>query len=181
VEREIEDLAAVIESAGGTAMVYGMSSGGVLALRAALAGVPVTRLALYEPPFDAPPGPPDYSARLASASPAEALELFMTGVMGMPAAVVADMRRSPMWPALEAVAPTLRYDDHVMADGTIPDVITLTTPTTVLAGTASPTWLRRTAKTLAEALPNGTTTELEDQTHDVNPTTLAKALTTSFT
>jgi pimeloyl-ACP methyl ester carboxylesterase len=180
VEREIEDLAAVIEAAGGSAMVYGMSSGGVLALRAAMAGVPITRLALYEPPLNAPPGPPDYAARLAAATPSEALELFLSGVMGMPEEALAGMRRSPMWPALESLAPTLRYDNEVMADGTIPAVATLTTPTTVLAGTASPGWLRETAKALAAALPIATTRELPDQTHNPTPTTLAKALTEAF-
>jgi len=168
VAREIEDLAAVIEEAGGSAMVYGMSSGGVLALRAAVAGVPITRLALYEPPLDAPAGPPDYTARLASATPAEALELFLGEVMRMPPEALAGMRQSPMWLALEAVAPTLRYDNEVMADGRIPDVSGLTTPTTVLAGTASPDWMRETAATLAKALPNGTTALLQNQTHNAN-------------
>jgi pimeloyl-ACP methyl ester carboxylesterase len=67
VEREIEDLAALIADAGAPAFVCGLSSGGVLALHAA-AGLPITRLALFEPPFvvDAsrPPLPADYVARL---------------------------------------------------------------------------------------------------------------------
>jgi pimeloyl-ACP methyl ester carboxylesterase len=180
VAREIEDLAAVIDEAGGSAMVYGMSSGAVLALLAAAAGLPITRLALYEPPLNAPPGPPDYSARLAGATPEEALELFLSGVMGMPEEALAGMRRSPAWPALLALAPTLRHDDDVMTEGRLLRMATLTTPATVLAGTASPAWMRETATNLAEILPNAGLTLLPDQTHDVDPSILAKALAAAF-
>ena len=187
-EREIEDLAAVIEEAGGSAMVYGMSSGAVLALRAAAAGVPITRLALYEPPFkgavtSAPPEPLDYAARLNAAisagRPGDALELFMTEVVGIPS--VAGLRQSPMWAALETLAPTLRYDNAVMADNTIPPVAHVTIPVTVLTGGASPAWLREAGQALASALPNAEVRELPNQTHDVDPATLAEALTQTFT
>jgi pimeloyl-ACP methyl ester carboxylesterase len=189
VAREVEDLAAVVEEAGGSAMVYGMSSGAVLALRAALAGVPITRLGLYEPPLTgavatAPPGVPDYSRRLAAAldagRPGDALELFLTQV-GLPPQALPDLRRSPAWPAMEALAPTLRHDDAVLADGEIPPVTTLRTPTTVLTGGASPAWMRAAGRALASALPNGRAEELPNQTHDVDPATLAEALTKAFT
>lgn len=184
VAREIEDLTAVIEEAGGSAMVYGMSSGAALALKAALAGAPITRLALYEPPFTAaatapPPGVPDYSLRLSTATPDEALDLFLTNI-GIPPAALANLRQSPTWPAMRTLAPTLRYDDAVMSDSKIPPVTTLTIPVTVLAGGKSPTWMREAAQTLAKTLPNGTYTELPNQTHDVDPKALAKALTTTF-
>jgi pimeloyl-ACP methyl ester carboxylesterase len=184
VAREIEDLAAVVEEAGGSAMAYGMSSGAVLVLRAAAAGVPLTRLALFEPPLtgavaDAPPSPPDYAARLAAATPAEALELFMTGVVGMPAAVVAGMRHAPVWPALEALAPTLRYDDAVMGDGTVPPGVEV--PVTVLTGGASPAWMREAGRVLAAALPVAEVRELPGQTHDVDHAVLAAALREAFT
>lgn len=177
VAREIEDLTAVIEAAGGAAMVYGMSSGAVLALRAALAGAPITRLALFEPPLNAPPGPADYSARLAAAAPPEALKLFLTEAMHMPPEAVAGALRSP---ALVALAATLHYDDQVMADGRIPDVAGLTVPTTVLAGAKSPAWMHAAAKALAVALPIATVRELPDQTHNVDPNVLAAALTEAF-
>lgn len=185
VDKEIEDLAAVIDEAGGAAMVYGMSSGAILALRAALAGVPITRLALYEPPFtgavpDAPAGPANYTERLAAATPAEALELFLTGVAGMPAEALPGMRQSPMWPAMEALAPTLRYDDAVMGDATIPPVAGLTIPVTVLIGGASPAWFARVGAALASALPTAELRELPGQTHDVDPAVLAAALTEAF-
>lgn len=185
VDREIEDLAAVIDEAGGKAMVYGMSSGAVLALRAALAGVAITSLALFEPPFtgsvpDAPPRPADYSTRLAKAAPAEALELFLVEAMGMPAQALAGMRQAPMWPALESLAPTLHYDDMVMGDATIPAVTTLTIPVAVLTGGASPAFLKEAGARLAARLPNATLHDLPNQTHDVDAAVLAEALTAAF-
>jgi pimeloyl-ACP methyl ester carboxylesterase len=185
VDREIEDLAAVIDEAGGEAMVYGMSSGAVLVLRAALAGVPITHLALFEPPLtgavgDAPSKPADYSLRLANATPLEALEQFLTEAMGMPPEALNGMRQSPIWPALLALAPTLTYDDTIMGDATIPPVATLTTPATVLIGGASPSWLKQAGETLAKALPNASLHELPNQTHDVDPAVLAEALMAAF-
>src|SRR3984893_18215560 len=122
VEREIEDLAALIADAGAPATVFGWSSGAVLALDAAAAGLPITRLALFEPPFvvddSRPPLPADYVERLdASLSrgpPGDAAELFLTAAAGMPAEFVADMRQSPFWPALEEVAHTIAYDGRIM-------------------------------------------------------------------
>jgi pimeloyl-ACP methyl ester carboxylesterase len=183
-EREFEDLAAVVDAAGGAAMVYGMSSGAVLALRAAAVGVPITRLALYEPPLtDAvPDGPPDYTAQLTAAvnegRPGDALELFMVGVVGMPEQTVADMRNTPMWPALEKLTPSLRYDDLLLGDRTVP--VSVTIPVTVLTGTASPDWMRAAGRALAAAMPAGAFRELPDQTHNVNPSVLAAALAEVF-
>ena len=176
VDREIEDLAAVIESAGGAAMVYGMSSGAVLALRAAAAGVPITRLALYEPPLT--PLPPEYRPRLATATPEEALELFLGMAMGMPAEALTGMRQSPAWPALVALGHTLRYDAEIMTLTALPETAV---PTTVLTGSASPAWMHEAAARLAAHLPNATTVQLADQTHDVDPAVLAKALVTVLT
>ncbi|GAB1515590.1 alpha/beta hydrolase [Actinophytocola sp. KF-1] len=175
VAREVEDLAAVIDAAGGAAMVYGMSSGAVLALRAAAAGVPITRLALYEPPLTAPD--PDYTARLATASPAEALELFLGTVMGMPAEALAAMRESRAWPALAVLAPTLRYDNEVMILDGLP---TTTVPTVIMTGGASPEWMHEAARRLAAHLPDATTVRLPGQTHDVDPVVLGEALRTAF-
>src|SRR6266704_5313300 len=118
VEREVEDIDALITEAGGSAFVFGHSSGAVLALEAArLLPTKITKLALYEPPFivddSHPPSPPDYASRLmelvSSGRRGEAVEYFMTEV-GTPAEMVAQMRQSPMWLGLEEVAHTLAYD-----------------------------------------------------------------------
>jgi pimeloyl-ACP methyl ester carboxylesterase len=103
VQREIEDLAALIADAGAPALVCSFSSGAVLALDAAAAGLPITRLALFEPPFvvddSRPPAPADYVERLdaciADGRRGDAVELFLTGAVGMPVEHVAGMRQSP--------------------------------------------------------------------------------------
>ena len=115
VQREIEDVAALIDEAGGPAFVCGFSSGAVLALDAAAAGLPITRLALFEPPFvvddSRPPLPADYVERLdaavADGRPGDAAELFLTAAAGLPPEAAAGVRQSDFWPVMEAVAPTI--------------------------------------------------------------------------
>jgi pimeloyl-ACP methyl ester carboxylesterase len=182
VEREIEDLAAVIDAAGGAATVLGLSSGAALALRAAAAGVPITGLVLYEVPFVATPEPSNYpttlAALLAEGRNDDALALFLTDKVGMPAQVVDGMRGQPMWPAMAAVAPTLRYDDEIMGDGTVPPWLgSVDVPTLAVAGGASPGWMRATARAVADALPNGRYRELDGQDHNPDPALLATAVT----
>jgi pimeloyl-ACP methyl ester carboxylesterase len=173
VEREVEDLAAVVASAGGSAGVYGMSSGAVLALRAAAAGVPITRLALYEPPLAAST-PPDYLPRLADALAGgrrdEALRLFMVELVGLPPQVAA---RASQVPALQAIAHTLPYDAAVMGDET--QLSRAGVPTVAIAGGDSPQWMREAARSVG-----GEYRELPGQTHDADPAVLADALAEIF-
>ncbi|HKG94493.1 MAG TPA: alpha/beta hydrolase, partial [Gemmatimonadaceae bacterium] len=152
VDREVEDLDALIDEAGGSALVCGISSGGALALRAAASGSRITRLAVYEPPFMVGEGghrpPADHEAqlaRLASAGRrADAVKYFMTRVVGMPALLTLPMRLMPMWSKLEAVAHTLAYDAAVMGDYSLPTerAASVTVPTLVIAGAGSPEVLR---------------------------------------
>jgi pimeloyl-ACP methyl ester carboxylesterase len=122
VEREIEDLAAIIAVAGASATVFGWSSGGVLALDAAVAGVPIKRLVLFEPPFvvddSRPPLPVDYVQRLEAAvadgRPGDAAELFMSAAVLLPTEAIDGIRQSDFWPIMEAVAPTISYDGRIM-------------------------------------------------------------------
>jgi pimeloyl-ACP methyl ester carboxylesterase len=192
VQREIEDLAALIAEAGGSAFVYGMSSGGVLALEAAAQGLPITRLAIYEPPFAADEGHArrarEYAAKLTAALSegrrGEALELFMT-LAGTPWEMIGRMRGSPMWPALEALAPSLAHDSAVMGDSrgaALPAerLAAVPVPTLVLDGGASPAWLREVARRVAGALPAGEHRTLEGQTHAVAPEVLALVLEEFF-
>ena len=124
VEREIEDIAALIDHAGGSASVFAMSSGGNLALRAASQGLPIEKLALYEPTFivddSRPPLPADYKATLTELVAADrrgdAVAYFMTTAAGVPSEFVEQMRQEPFWPAFEAVAHTLSYDAAAVAD-----------------------------------------------------------------
>lgn len=176
VAREVEDLGALIEEAGGSASVYGHSSGAGLALNAAAGGLPITRLVLHEPPY----GPDDEEstrgakqlagkvrAAVEDDRRADAITLFMAD-MGMPPETVEGIGSDP---TLQAVAPTMPYDFEVMGDfdrgGTIPEdlVRAIDIPTLVLAGGASPAFFRDTAARIAEILPDGTHTILEGQDH----------------
>lgn len=191
VQREVEDLAALIEAAGGEAALYGVSSGGALALEAAAAGLPVSRVAVYETPFtDFSEGGAEeraaYTERLTEALAhdrrGDAVELFLR-LTGLAEEMIRGARQSPMWPAMEGIAPTLAYDDAVMGDGLVPRerLASLDTPVLSLAGSASPDWLRRAARAVAEAVPEGTYRSLEDQTHMVDPNVLAPVLTEFLT
>jgi pimeloyl-ACP methyl ester carboxylesterase len=189
IGHEVEDIDAVIEAAGGSACLWGSSSGAVLALIATESGVPVTKLALWEPPFvpeDVPRPPEDqvsqYETMVAEGRKGDAVEYFMTKVIGMPPEVVAGARTQPWWPATEALAPTLAYDARIMGDYTIPRdlVASVKVPTLVVAGGADFPWMRQTAETLVDALPDGEIRILEGQGHDVDPGVLAPVLSEFF-
>lgn len=175
VEREIEDLAAVIDAAGGRADVYGLSSGAALAARAASAGLPIDRLILHEPPYDVdgvrPPLPADFAERVAAlvgeGQNGDAVEYFMTQGMGLPTEMVAGIRPTPMWAGLEVLAPTLVYDNAVMGDNTLPvaELGTISQPVLVLAGELSPDWFHRAAAATAAACPDARLHRLPGQSH----------------
>lgn len=169
IEREIEDLNAIIEAAGGSAYVWGLSSGAVLALEAAASGSSITRLALHEPPFivkaeDRKP-PSDFAEQvgklIAGDQRAEAIKYFMTKGMGAPSFVIPMMRIMPgVWSRLMAVAHTLPYDaallNGYMNGRSLPrdKWRGVAVPTVVLEGTESPSSLRHAAQHTAEVLPN---------------------------
>lgn len=190
VGREVEDIAALIEHAGAPALVCGLSSGAVLALDAAAAGLPITGLALFEPPFvvddSRPPLPADYVERLeestAAGRPGDAVELFLTGAIGMPAEHVAGMRQSPYWPGLEAVAPTIAYDGRIMGSTMSGAPLpadrwaAVTVPTLVLHGRETAPWLITGAHALADLLPNASLRPVEGANHDVAAEVLASVL-----
>lgn len=184
-EREIEDLRALIAEAGGEAYVYGISSGAALALRAAATGSGITKLALYEPPYIDAPGNGAYTARLrellAAGMRGEAVALFMAHV-GMPAQAIDGMRGQPMWAALEAIAPTLAYDDELLGGGRVPHDLAsaITIPALVLSGGAGPNGLQGAAKATADAIPTAEHRSLDGQTHDVQPDALAPVLAGFF-
>jgi pimeloyl-ACP methyl ester carboxylesterase len=188
IEREIEDIEALIDEAGGSAYVYGISSGAALALRAARQ-LPhkMVKLALYEPPLmsASPEAIADYSARLKEFIAADrrddAIELFMNHV-GTPAEAIAGMRQSPVWGVFQSVAPTLVYDDTILGDRSIPVEIAaaITVPALVMDGGASPVFMRDAARTLAEAILKGQYRTLEGQTHEVAPDIMASTLIEYF-
>jgi pimeloyl-ACP methyl ester carboxylesterase len=185
VEREIEDLAALIDAAGGAAAVFGYSSGAALSLQAAAAGLAITRLVLYDAPFivgdDQPQQAVDHRACLAELIAAgrrgEAVEYFQTRVVGIPEDVVTQLRHAPFRSALEAMAHTLVYEMTILGDGSLPTELArgVTTPTLVVAGGASP-FMRAAAETLANTLPKGRVRILEGQGHDIEPSVLGPVM-----
>ena len=193
VERELEDLEAVIDQAGGSAHVSGISSGAALALEATRRGAGITKLALYEPPFivddSRPPIPADIvsqlEARLATGRFGDAVRLFLQQ-MGAPRIMIALMRLLPVWSKLTAAAHTLPYDMTIVGPyqrGTpLPadrweDV---RVPTLVMVGGKSPTWFHHGTQALAHALPNARHQLVEGQTHNVKAKSLAPRLQAFF-
>ena len=194
IEREIEDLGALIGAAGGAAGVYGHSSGAGLALHAAAAGLPITKLVMHDAPYT-PGGDEDrrlareygesLQVILSERRHGDAVELFMT-VVGMPQEMVDQMRHTPAWAGLEAIAPTLAYDSEVMGDisrgGTIPaDLLDkVASVALVLVGGASPEFMTDVGRQIADGLPDGRLTVLEGQDHVVPPGVLVPVLAEFF-
>jgi pimeloyl-ACP methyl ester carboxylesterase len=195
VEREIEDLEALIDAAGGSAFVLGHSSGAVLALRAAgQLGDKVKKLVLYEPPFiiddSRPPLPKDYveqlRAYIADGRPADALKYFMRVAVNIPEEHLAGAEAWPTWAGAVAAANTISYDGEIMGDtmrgnpAAIEQFATIATPTLVLDGGNSPSFMHNGAETLAKVLPNAQHRRLAGQDHGAAPEALNPVLIEFF-
>lgn len=180
IEREFEDLDAVIQAAGGSACVFGISSGAVLGLKAAGCGLNIRRLALYEPPYRVdtigtlPPTDfvPHLKTLIAADKRGDAVRYFMTKGMGAPGFVVTMMRVMPgVWPRLKAVANTLPYDAMLLEDHKAGQPLQaqqwvgVTVPTLVLSGEKSVEALRNGAKAMVDVLPNAQPRVLEGLSH----------------
>jgi pimeloyl-ACP methyl ester carboxylesterase len=191
VAREVEDLDALVAEAGGSAFAYGHSSGAGLILEAAAAGVALSMLAVYEPPFivddTRPPLPKGFATQidelLASGRRGDVVERFMTDAAVVPADLVAQMRQAPIWAALEHRAHTLPYDLAIMGErNALPAerLAAVTAPALVLDGAASPAWMRNAARAVADALPHAEARSIEGQAHDVAPELVAPVLAEFF-
>lgn len=200
IEREVEDLDAVIAAAGGSALVWGLSSGAALGIEAAARGSHISSLACYEPPYvvNADPlrtaiglrGP--IAALLAAGEKSKAVSLFMTKGMGMPGVIAFGMKLSPMWKRLTALANTIPYDLAVTSAAMKPGVgntgteldgsrwAAISCPVTVMAGTKSPEPLRTAAAWAASAVPGATLRWMPDQNHTFKPPVVAAALKEMF-
>jgi pimeloyl-ACP methyl ester carboxylesterase len=191
VEREVEDIDAVITEAGGSAFLYGASSGAALALEAAASGLNISKLALWEAPFivdGTRPRPPADTARtyrdlVSAGRRGDAVEYFMVQVVGLPTEFAAQARNAPWWPWQEALAHTLAYDATIMGDYSLPfeRAASVTIPTLVLDGGASFDWIRKTAQVLTDTIPNAQRRTLEGQTHDVAAEAMVPVLVEFFT
>lgn len=192
VEREIEDIEALIGEAGGAAYLYGHSSGAALALKAAIRlGNKVKKLAMYEAPYnddgEAQRAWKEYIKQLTELLAADrrgdAVALFMK-LVEIPANQIEGMRHAPIWPMLEAIAPTLAYDHAAILgdDASIPTerAASVTVPALVMNGGASYPFMYDTARTLSHAMPHAELRTLKGQRHDVDPNVLAPALVEFF-
>lgn len=193
-QREVEDLEAMIRVAGGSASVYGISSGAALALEAANRGAAIDKLALYEVPFvvddTRKPIPDGYLAQLQELVDTDrrgaAIKLFMTTGIGLPGFFVGIMQLMPAWSKLKKVAHTVPYDATLLGGNTAGRPLptdrwtSVTMPTLVLAGSKSPEWMRNGMRALAGVLPNATLGTLDRQTHLVKAKVLGPALVEFF-
>ncbi|HEX9509386.1 MAG TPA: alpha/beta hydrolase [Puia sp.] len=186
IRREIEDIEALIKYAGGSASLFGLSSGAVLALHAVAAGLNVSRLSLYEPPFqtsDTGHHPPkDALAQLnrliAEGRRGDTAKYYLTKVIGAPALFAFILRLTPIWPKMKAVANSLPYDMAIIGDCRIPaDLLaSIKVPSIVIGGEKSPEMLRQAVQTVARQLPGARMEMLKRQTHNVSAKVLAPVL-----
>ncbi|MBI3480311.1 MAG: alpha/beta hydrolase [Nitrosomonadales bacterium] len=191
MQREIEDIEALIAAAGGQASLYGMSSGAALALHAAASGLNIKKLALYEPPFvgvdksEYQP-PQDYREHTQALIDADqrsaAVHYFMCKVIGMPSVMGWVMRFMPMWKDLKSTAHTLPYDMAIMNGFDLPTAAAakINTPTIVIGGEKSPASLRKAVSATADVIPNAQRKFLAKQSHNVSMKVLAPALIEFF-
>ena len=184
VDREIEDLGAVIEAAG-SCYVFALSSGAALALRAAAAGVPMKVLVAYEPPYMVgnPPDRPaaDYGKRvtalIAEGKRDEAVKLFMVTV-GVPRFAVAIMRMFPFWKDMRSVAHTLPYDAAIMGSFDLPvaELKSISVPVVAVAGEKTTPTLKRAVQAVAETIPGAQHRMAPKMSHAIKAAVLAPLL-----
>jgi pimeloyl-ACP methyl ester carboxylesterase len=190
VDREIEDIEALLTEAGGSAYVVGFSSGAALALNAAAKGANIRKLVLYEAPYVLNQGghnPPidtaeQLSQLIAAGKRGDAVKFFMKDMVGLPAFMPFIMSLLPVWSKLKAVAHTLPYDAATLGGFAIPlkMAATVTTPTLVVGGEKSPISLRNAVQKLADAIPGSERMTLKGQTHNVSAKAIVPVLKDYF-
>ncbi len=186
VEREIEDLAAVIEAAGGSAYVYGSSSGAALSLRAAAAGLPIEKLVAFEPPYVVDDSrkqiPRNWVADLQALEPGDAIKYFFTKGIGLPGIFVTMMKLMPAWKVMKAIAHTLPYDAQVLGRNCFGDPMDteqwapIEQPVLVVNGGKSPGWMKSSTRALAAAVPGAGHTEVPGQNHMIKASAIAPVI-----
>lgn len=176
-QREVEDLGQVLAEVGEPAALFANCSGGVIGIEGIAAGLPITRLAMYEPPFilegQRPELPHDFVQRLsqfvAEGRRGDAVRYFMAEVVRMPDAMIEKISNGPMWPWLESLAQSLPYDTSLMGDTSLPTELLakVTIPTLVIDGGASPQWQRNSVQAVVDLLERGRRYTLPGQNHNL--------------
>jgi pimeloyl-ACP methyl ester carboxylesterase len=181
-EREVEDVAALIDTLGGPVFLYGHSSGAIIALEAAMAGLDIAKLVVYEPPY--PIGrkvPEDLVERVRAAvgegRRGDAATLFLVEAVGVPAEMVGGISQSPDWPGMQAIAHTLPYD-LILSEEPMPTerLRSIAMPTLSVCGSLSSDFLQRSAAAVAETIPDAKLLTLEGHGHGAPPEVCAAML-----
>lgn len=184
VEREVEDLAAVIEAAGEPAFVFGQSSGGALALEAVARAVPIRALVVNEPPYTDGPSTEfaeHLEALVEEGQPAEATAAFLE-LIGTPPTAIAELKAGPRWAQMQAFAPTLSYEVRLCNNGELPTdrLAEVSASTLALAGETSPAWAHKGARAIADQVPTGRARVLVGQGHRIADDVLISVLKEFF-
>ncbi|MER7166849.1 alpha/beta fold hydrolase [Micromonospora sp. NPDC000207] len=175
VQREVEDLAAVLAATGEPASIFANCTGGMIAVQAAAAGVPMARLAMYEPPYGGPRVPPGYLDELrrliAADRRTDTVALFLKEDVFFDDEVIEKFKLHPVWPSFEALAPTVVYDAILSddADAVPVDLLArVTVPTLVIGGSDSASWMLETCRALADGIPQGRFVSMPSEGHLFN-------------
>jgi len=189
VQREIEDIGALIEVAGGSVNLFSISSGAILAIRAAASGLNISKLALFEPPFVGNPtgrrpenAVADLEMMISEKRSGDAVAYYLRKVMGVPAIVPWILRLTPNWAKMKANAGSLPYDAAVCGDFNIPKTLvgSLNIPAIVIDSAKSPKSLREAVRAVTELLPQGRRITVDGKIHDAPPGILAPLLEKFF-
>jgi len=189
MEREIEDIEAIIDAAGGKAFLFGHSSGGVLALEAASKlGTKVEKIVIYDPPYvhteiekaKYQTLADTVSSLLAKGENKRAMKVFLSGI-GMPKLFVWLLPIFPGWKTMHSLAPTLTYDIELTKDFPPLDRFKhIETPVIVLVGEKSPESMHAIGSQIAAAIPHAVFEKIVGQDHMVSAKVLLPKLTKFF-
>ncbi|WP_423069160.1 alpha/beta fold hydrolase [Devosia sp. CN2-171] len=190
VERELEDLRALIDVAGGKPALIGFSSGACLAIEAAAAGLPISRLAFYEPPYMVGPKArkvpagfeQDVQRLVAEGKNGDAVAYFMTKLIGMPSIFLLPMKLTRMWPTLAAQAPSLPFDMAAVNGFAPPEtrMQSIRVPALGIYGSKTMPVLKDSTTLCANTIRGADLVVLPGQTHEVKAEAIAPTLIDFF-
>lgn len=190
MEREFEDIAALIEVAGGPVHLFGTSSGAALAMQAAASGLPLASLALHEPPYMVGPKarkvPADHKQviekMVAEGRNGDVVKYFMVTLIGMPSIFTIPMRFSKMWKPICAAAPSLPFDMAALTGFDFPEAVArrIAVPTLCLSGTKTFPSLKDAIALTAKTIPGARHIVMEGQSHEVKTDAIAPHLEAFF-
>jgi pimeloyl-ACP methyl ester carboxylesterase len=176
IEREIEDLEALIDVVGGSAFVFGYSSGANLALKAAVQGAAISKLVLYEAPVEGHDKNlvHQLSELITAGRRGDAVEFFQSQIVGLPQPIVTQLRNAPFRPYLEALAHTTVYDTTLVCEPPLREELAdIPAPVLVVTGKESKDSFKQSNELMAAALLHGQYLCLDGQNHHLDAPVLA--------